>query len=182
VGFSGELGRGSSERFPRRGGLPREAEASAGCARERRCSEQDGDASGELGWPERPTPARSYTGGGGGKPLGLCCSCGGAKGGMGSEQRRRMQRGGSRQARGHWTARCCRRRRMSSMRRRAPATVGRWRAGAVAVERERPSWAGPASWTGQEVGRVTQKVKVDFPFYISNPKLTKQPQIQNLNK
>jgi hypothetical protein len=81
--FSGELGWGFGERFPRRGGLPREAEASTGCARERQCSEQDGDTGGELGWPERPTLARSHAGCGGGKPLGLCCCCGGAKEGNG---------------------------------------------------------------------------------------------------
>jgi hypothetical protein len=54
--FSGELGQGSDERFPRRGRLPWEVETSAGCTRERRSSEQDGEASGELRWPERATP------------------------------------------------------------------------------------------------------------------------------
>jgi hypothetical protein len=71
---------------------------------------------------------------------------------------------------------------MPSTRRRALAVVGRWRAGAGAVERVRPIWARPASRTDQEVGRAAQKVKVDFPFYFSNKKFTKQPQIQNLNK
>jgi hypothetical protein len=80
--FSGELGWDSGERFPRRGGLPREVEASTGYARGRRSSEQDGEADGEQRWPERATPTRSCAGGGGGKSLGLCCCCcGGAKGG-----------------------------------------------------------------------------------------------------
>jgi hypothetical protein len=58
--FSGELGWDSGEQFSWRGSLPREAEASAGYARERQSSEQDGEVGSELGWPERITPARSY--------------------------------------------------------------------------------------------------------------------------
>jgi hypothetical protein len=55
--FFGELGWSSDERFLWRGRLPHEVEISAGCARERRSSEQDGEACGELRWPERATPA-----------------------------------------------------------------------------------------------------------------------------
>jgi hypothetical protein len=58
--FSHELGWDSGEQFLLRGSLPREAEASAGCARERRSTEQDEEAGGELGWPQRTTLVRSY--------------------------------------------------------------------------------------------------------------------------
>jgi hypothetical protein len=58
--FSSELGQDSDDQFPRRGSLPREAKASAGCARERRCSEEDGDDGSDPRWLERTTPARSY--------------------------------------------------------------------------------------------------------------------------
>jgi hypothetical protein len=52
VVFSSKLGRDSSEQFPWKGSLLWEAEASAGCARERQSSEQDREAGSELRWPE----------------------------------------------------------------------------------------------------------------------------------
>jgi hypothetical protein len=53
---SGKLWRArlcSGEQFTRRGGLPRPAGASTGCARERRSSGQDGGVDGETERPER---------------------------------------------------------------------------------------------------------------------------------
>jgi hypothetical protein len=69
--FSGELGQYSGERFPRRGSLPREAESSAGSARERRSLKQDGEAGSEPRWLERATPVSARGCGGGG---GRACS------------------------------------------------------------------------------------------------------------
>jgi hypothetical protein len=41
-------------------------------------------------------------------------------------------------------------------------------------------WAGSLGWAEREA--QAQQAKTTFSFYFLNPKLTKQPQIQNLNK
>jgi hypothetical protein len=89
AGLSGELDRGSGERFPWMVVLPRRANASTECARWRRCSEQDGGAGGELWWPEWPTSARRFV-----RAVASACACSavvGAVGGNGREQGRRTR-------------------------------------------------------------------------------------------
>jgi hypothetical protein len=56
--LSDELGRNSGEQLQRLGALPLRAEASMGCVKGRRCSEEDGGSGGELWRPKRQTPAR----------------------------------------------------------------------------------------------------------------------------
>jgi hypothetical protein len=56
--LSGDLGRNSGEQLSRIGALPLRAKASTGCAKGRRCSEEDGGFGDERWSPERPTPAR----------------------------------------------------------------------------------------------------------------------------
>jgi hypothetical protein len=125
--FSGELDRNSGEQLPRIEALARRAKASTGCAKGRRCSDEDGGSGDELWWPERPTTASARTiavAEAGARAL-LRLARGGSGGGV--SECGWVSRGagkGERGPRGPPDARCRRRRRMAATGRAAPVVDG----------------------------------------------------------